>query len=99
MCDQMNIEPNPEEIPIDYSDLDIEGQKVLRIFNLLPDKVEGMGGTWLGKDFAGLGTFLDIYEIEDRVHFMDMLSILIHETGEHYRRQQKQNAQRKKGRK
>lgn len=99
MCEQMRIEPNPEEIPIGYDDLDYESQLALRIFQLLPDKVEGMGGSWMGKDFSGLGTFLDIFEVDDRRQFIDLLSVLISETSEHYRRQQKQNAQKgKKGR-
>ena len=39
---------------------------VLSVFNMLPDRIEGMGGTWLGKDFGPLEIIFNIYEIEDR---------------------------------
>ena len=99
MCEMMGTEPIPEEIPLEYNDLDYDCQLALKVFNLLPDNIEGMGGSWLGKDFSGLGTFLDIYEIEDRQQFMELLMVLITATGDHHKRQQKQNAGKKsKGR-
>lgn len=95
----MKIEPIPEEIPLEYTDLDYDCQIALKIFNLLPDNVEGMSGSWLGKDFSGLGILLDIYEVENRQQFMDLLMVLITSTAEHHKRQQKQNAGKKsKGR-
>ena len=98
MCEQMGTEPIPEEIPIEYTDLDMNCQLALKLFNMLPDNIDGMSGSWLGKDYSGLGTFLDVYEVVDRQRVLDLLMILVSETDAHYKRQQKQNAQKSKSR-
>ena len=91
MCEQMGTEPIPEEIPIEYTDLDMNCQLALKLFNMLPDNIDGMSGSWLGKDYSGLGIFLDVYEVVDRQRVLDLLMILVSETDAHYKRQQKQN--------
>ena len=96
MCEQMGEEPNPEDIPLDYEDLNFDCQMALKIFNMLPDNIEGMNGTWLGKDYSGLGTFLDVYEVVDKQKILDLMMILVQETSNHYAQQQKQRAQRSK---
>jgi len=96
ICEQMGVEPIPEEIPIDFEDLEYECQLAVKVFNILPDRIEGMGGSWLGKDFSGLGTFLEIYEIDDRKQFIELITILINETSTHYSREQKARAQKNK---
>jgi hypothetical protein len=98
MCEQMGNEPIPEEIPIDYGDLDFNCQMALKIFNMLPDNIEGMSGSWLGKDFSGLGTLLEVYEVDERAKVLDLIMILISETDKHYKQQQKQKAQKSKSR-
>ena len=98
MCEQMGTEPIPEEIPIEYTDLDMNCQLALKLFNMLPDNIDGMSGSWLGKDYSGLGIFLDVYEVVDRQRVLDLLMILVSETDAHYKRQQKQNAQKSKSR-
>ena len=65
---------------------------------MLPDNIDGMSGSWLGKDYSGLGIFLDVYEVVDRQRVLDLLMILVSETDAHYKRQQKQNAQKSKSR-
>ena len=91
----MGIEPDPNEIPIEIESLSYESQIALTIFRSLPDKLEGMSGSWLGKDFSGLGTILDIYEVDNRRLVFDLMNILIVETSKHYQREQKQKASRK----
>jgi len=98
MCEQMGIEPDPNEIPLDLNDLSYEAQLAIKIFNSLPDKVEGMSGSWLGKDYAGLGILFDIYEVENRQEVFELMALLTHETDTHYRQQQKQKS-KSKGRK
>jgi len=94
----MGTDPIPEEIPIEYTDLDFNGQLALKIFNMLPDNIEGMSGSWLGKDFSGLGVLLDVYEVVERQKVLDLMMILISETDAHYKQQQKQKAQKSKRR-
>lgn len=95
----MGIEPDPNEIPTDVEDLSYESQKALIIFRALPDKIEGMSGTYVGKDYSGLGTLLEIYEVEDKKHVFELINILSIETQKHYQREQQQKARTKKGRK
>lgn len=73
MCEQMGWEPKEEEMPLDPSELSIEVQQALLVLNSLPDIWEGMSGSWLGKNYNGLGTILDIYEIEDRKTVFELL--------------------------
>jgi hypothetical protein len=36
------------------------------LHDLLPDRWDGMNGTYMGKDFSSLGTLLETWEVEDR---------------------------------
>lgn len=101
MCEQMGWEPKEEEIPVDASSLSYDCQISLMLFNLLGDRIEGMGGNWLGKDFSSLETFMDIYEVENRKEVLEYIMTIHDLYGKHYREQQKvKESQRrsKKGR-
>jgi hypothetical protein len=43
-----------------------EVQLAFFIYSLLQDTWDGMSGMYMGKNMAGLGELLDIYEIEDK---------------------------------
>lgn len=62
---QLNQEVVESEVPIDFSDLMETVQEYIILFNYLPDKYEGMSGTYMGKDYACLKIFMDILKIED----------------------------------
>jgi hypothetical protein len=98
LCAQMGIDPDPEEIPVDISDLSYDCQIALTIFRALPDKIEGMAGAYLGKDYSGLGTLLDVYEVVDKRQTFEFINILSYETQKHYQREQKQKARTNKKR-
>jgi hypothetical protein len=87
----MGWEVNVEEVPIEVSDLSYEAQQALRLFNALPDKIEGMNGLWLGKDYAGLGDIMRIYRIEDNEDVFELLQICINEAYKHYENKRKYN--------
>lgn len=89
MCEEMGWEPDLEEMPVDVDNLSYEVQQALRLFNILPDKIEGMNGIWLGKDYAGLGDIMRIYKIEDSEDVFDLLQICIHEASEYHAQQRK----------
>lgn len=52
MCENLGTEPNPEEIPAEFSDFPVQVQEALQIFSILPDNWEGMSGTYMGKDYT-----------------------------------------------
>jgi len=89
MCDQMGWDPDPNEMPAEVQDLSYEAQQALRLFNALPDKIEGMNGVWLGKDYAGLGDIMRIYKIEDSEEVFELLQVCISEASTHYEQQRK----------
>jgi len=79
MHEQMNWEIEPEEEPVDVETLSFEAQQALLLFNILPDKIEGMNGVWLGKEFSGLTDIMSIYEMINFKDTMDFLLIIINE--------------------
>lgn len=89
MCEEMGWEPKDEEMPIDAESLSYNSQVALRLFNILPDRVEGMAGTWLGKEFSCLETFMNIYEVEDRQEVLELIIQIQSAYYEHYRQKQK----------
>jgi len=89
MCEQMGWDPDPNEMPAEVQDLSYEAQQALRLFNALPDKIEGMNGVWLGKDYAGLGDIMRIYKIEDSEEVFELLQVCISEASTHYEQQRK----------
>ena len=89
MCEQMGWEPKEEELPQDGTNLSLECQQALTILNALPDNWEGMNGTWLGKDYSGLGTVMGIYEIESRREVFELLKEAESVLGKYYAQQAK----------
>ena len=53
-------------MPIEESMFPIEVQFSFLIHSLLPERWDGMSGSYLGKDWSALGTLLDVYEIEQK---------------------------------
>lgn len=100
MMEQLGQEPNPDEIPPDFSDFPIEVQEAIQIFSILPDIWEGMSGTYMGKDYSILPYLMDeIFEVEDRKQILQLLLIIGRLVAENHSRAQKQrmqNAKRKK---
>ena len=89
MCEQMGWEPKEEELPQDGSNLSLECQQAITVLQALPDIWEGMNGTWLGKDYSGLGTIMDIYEIDDRRAVFALLKEAESLLGNYYTQQSK----------
>jgi len=97
----MGVEPKEEDIPKDPSAFSLEAQQALVMLNALPDKWEGMSGTWLGKEYSGLLDIMDLYQIEDKKEVFELLKVCEDELGKFYaekRKQQEQLSKAKKGR-
>jgi hypothetical protein len=97
MCEQMGWEPREDEIPKDLATLPYESQIALILFNMLPDRIDGMSGSWLGKDFSCLEVFMNIYEVENRREILDLIMVTHRSYDEHYRQQQKMKESVSKG--
>jgi len=66
ICEQKGIEPDPKEMPPTLGDYPYEVQVAFLLHDLLPDRWDGMSGSYFGKDMSALGTLLDIWEVEDK---------------------------------
>ena len=53
-------------MPINEAAFPTEVQYAMFIHGLLPDQWEGMSGSYLGKDWAAVGTLLEVHEIENK---------------------------------
>ena len=79
MCKTMNSDPIEKEMPLDFEDLTVQSQEVINIFNYLPDKWNGMAGTYEGKDLHNLPVILKLFLVdrEDWLLYTDLLSVII----------------------
>jgi len=90
MCEQMGWEPKEEELPKDPAYLSYNIQCALVLYNALPDKWEGMSGSWMGKDYSGLMDIMNIYRIDNKREVFDLLKIAEGEAGKFYAEKAKQ---------
>lgn len=75
MCEQLNKEPREEEIPPDWEDFPYIVQIAINIFNMLGDRVFPEIG-YIGKDYTNLPHYIEVYGIEDKEFFLDILQWL-----------------------
>jgi len=75
MCEQMGNEPIEEEIPPDMQDFPPIIVEALHTFNMLGDRLYPEIG-YVGKDYTNLEHFLELYGIEDKEYFLQLLSWL-----------------------
>ena len=86
----MGLPIDEDEIPLDINDVSYNSQQAIFLFNILPDKIEGMNGIWLGKEYAGLSDIMNIYEIDDQKEVLDLLQVCIREASKVYAKQREQ---------
>lgn len=89
----MGWEIDMKQLPKDPSELSYEAQAALLVLRSLPDNWDGMNGTWLGKDYAGLSAIMDIYEIDNRREVFELLQLAESELQTYYSEKQKQAQQ------
>ena len=90
MCEQMGWEPKEEELPKDPAYLSYNIQCALVLYNALPDKWEGMSGSWMGKDYSGLMDIMNIYRMDNKREVFDLLKIAEGEASKFYAEKAKQ---------
>jgi hypothetical protein len=57
----MGITPKESDILVDQSDMLGHTQEAFRIYSFLPDMWEGTSGSYLGKNFTGVGFLFKLY--------------------------------------
>jgi hypothetical protein len=66
MCEQLGTEPDPAKMPVSMDIFPEEVQYAFLVFRHLPDRWEGMSGTYMGKDWSTIDFFLKFFDIEER---------------------------------
>ena len=66
ICEELGEEPDPDKMPPELDVFPYEVQVAFLIHSLMPDRWDGMSGSYMGKDWSCLGSLLDIYEVEDK---------------------------------
>ena len=86
----MGNEPVAEEIPPDWNDFPEIVQFAINTFNMLGDRVYPDIG-YVGKDYTNLSHYIEVYDIEDKEYFLQILSWLdsraIKKSSEHLKRE------------
>lgn len=64
MCEQLGKEPDPSKAPVTLDVFPEEIQQAFKVFSHMPDRWEGMSGSYMGKDWSAIKFFLDLFEVE-----------------------------------
>lgn len=75
MMEQLGKEPIESEIPPDFEDLPEIVVQALSTFNMLGDRAYPEIG-YVGKDYTNLPYYIDIYDVEDKEYFLEILAWL-----------------------
>lgn len=75
MIEQLGKEPNSDEIPPAWEDFPSIVTDAVHTFNLLGDRIYPEIG-YIGKDYTNLKYFIEVYGIEDKEFFLEILSFL-----------------------
>lgn len=59
----MGEEPDPDKMPLSTSVFPEEVQAAFFVFNLMPDKWDGMAGAYLGKEWSSFEYIVKIYDL------------------------------------
>jgi hypothetical protein len=78
MMEILGSSPIEEEIPYSREDLTLQTQWVLNLYDLLPDRWEGMSGTYLGKDLNLLPVLFSEFNAEkhDRMYAWKIIPVI-----------------------
>ena len=66
MCEQLGKEPDPSRAPVSLDKFPEEVQYAFIVFNHMPDRWDGMSGSYFGKDWSSIDFFLNLFEVEDK---------------------------------
>jgi len=66
MCEQLGTEPDPSRAPLSLDKFPEDVQHAFIVFNHMPDRWDGMSGSYFGKDWSSIEFFLNLFEVEDK---------------------------------
>jgi hypothetical protein len=66
MCEAIGAEPNEAEIPIDFNDFPEDVHLAFSLYSKIPDRWEGMSGTYMGKDMSCAEFIMTTLGTEDK---------------------------------
>lgn len=75
MCEQLDKEPDLDEIPPDIEDFPEIAIQAMNIFGSLGDRIYPDIG-YMGKDFTNLNQYIEIYGIKDKELLLEILTYL-----------------------
>lgn len=81
-------------MPLSPSDFPLEVQAAFFVYNLLPDRIEGFSGIYLGKDFAEFNMICEMYEVSDRKNTFEICKLYDSIIIKHYADKYKQEAKK-----
>jgi hypothetical protein len=78
MCEMMGSEPDPNEMPVEFSDMFTDVQEALLTYNKLRDEWDTMNGNYLGKSYSGILDIFTLIEVpvEDHKTIFDLIGII-----------------------
>lgn len=72
LCEQMEKEPVPEEIPPEMEDFPEDVQSAILTFGKLGDRIVGDVG-YIGKDYTSLPIHMELLDLNDKDIFLETL--------------------------
>lgn len=76
MCEMLGNEPVDADIPVEFSDLATITQDTMELYGYLPDRWEGMSGTFMGKDYSIVFDLFVAHEVLNKPEQRLMLKIM-----------------------
>lgn len=97
MCEAMGTEPVESEIPVTLNSMPEDIQLAFSLYYKLPDRWDGMSGTYLGKDLSCFTSIASILEIEDMKTHLNLILLIDGVRVEILAERQKQKNSKSKG--
>lgn len=80
ICEELGEEPDPEKMPPDDGDFPLEVQLAFYMHSLMPDRWDGMSGSYLGKDWSSLDVLLRVHKVENQKEVLFFLKHIENES-------------------
>ena len=72
ICEQLGQEIDWDKVPVSWADLPEIAREAINTFNMLGDKIEADIG-YLGKDYTNLPLYMEVYKVENKELFLEIL--------------------------